>query len=253
MVLFADQCRRGQGSMTSSRAHAINKGGNMKTEKKGIVKLHRSRIGALMPALLAVLLLPSAGCGEKTPTPTTESAQQQPLKQKIAELLEKAEAGDAEAQASLAESYAAGDGLPKDSTKAADLFQKAAAKGIARAQYRLSQMYSKGEAVPQDSAKAVDLLRQSASNGYAKAQAALAAMYAKGENVMRDDVLAYAWATLAMRQGEEQGKEVHDSVKLTALLRDEGERLAAGWRRGVALVRQRTGTDQQGKQADTGA
>lgn len=210
----------------------------MKTKKNGFAKLRGTGVAALVPALLAGLVLALAGCGDKTPQPALEAAQQQPLKQKIAELLKKADAGDAEAQDELAERYAAGDGLPKDSVKAADLFQKAAAKGIAHAQYRLSQMYGRGEGVPADSARAADLLRQSAANGYARAQAALAAMYAKGENVARDEVLAYAWATLAMRQGDEQAKQLHDSVKLTTLLRDEAEQLAARWQRGVALVRQ---------------
>lgn len=194
-----------------------------------------------LSVLALSLLLPLGACGDKSPPPANEAVQQQPLKQKIAELLKKAEAGDADAQADLGEAYASGEGLPQDAVKAADLFRQAGEKGIARAQFRLSQMYGKGEGVPADTVKAVDLLRQSAANGHAKAQAALAAMYAKGETVTRDEVLAYAWATLAMRQGEEQAKQLHDSVNLTTLLREEAEQLAAGWQRGVALARQKAG------------
>ncbi len=193
-----------------------------------------------------------AACGDKTGPPAPELAQQSSLTQKVAELLKRVEAGDMEALVDLGEVYARGDGLPKDSAKAADLFRKAAEKGIARAQFRLGQMYTGGEGVPRDTVRAAGLIKQSAANGYAEAEAALAAMYARGEGVTQDEVLAYAWSILALRQGEEQAKEVHDSVKLSSILRDEAEQLAATWQRGAALVRKEAANRQRGETAAGG-
>lgn len=220
----------------------------MKARK--LAKSGNSSFGIAVSIVMAGGILTLSACGEKTEpkvAASSEASQQQPLKQKIEELLQRAQAGDAEAQNDLAERYAAGDGVGQDSVKAVDLFQQAAAKGIAKAQFRLSQMYGKGEGVPQDSVKATDLLRQSAANGYAKAQSALARLYAKGEGVTRDEVLAYAWATLAQRQGDEEAKELQSSVTLTTLLKDEAEQLAAKWQRGVALVREKVDAKQNGE------
>jgi TPR repeat protein len=168
-----------------------------------------------------------------------ELAQQQPIKQKIAELLKKAEAGDADAQTDLGEAYESGEGLPKDAVKAVDLFRQAAGKGVARAQFRLGRMYARGTGVPKDAVRAADLIKQSAQNDYAKAQAALGAMYAKGEGVKRDKVLAYVWASLALSKGETRAKKTQDSVALTTVLREEAERLKAKWKQGVEVVREK--------------
>lgn len=222
-----------------------------KAKENELRKLSEAGVAALLPILLAGSALFLLACGDKTEPPASEVAQQQPLQQKLEELLKKAEAGDADAQTDLGEVYASGEGLPKDAVKAADQFRKAAEKGIARAQFRLGEMYTRGEGVPKDAVRASDLIKQAAANGYAKAEATLAAMYAKGEGVTQDEVLAYAWSTLALRQGEDQAKEVHDSVKLSTALRDEAEQLVATWQRGVALVRKEVAA-RQGSEASAG-
>ena len=188
------------------------------------------------------IMLPLVGCGSKEQS-ATEVSQQQPLKQKIEELIQKAKAGDAEAETELGEIYASGEGLPKDASKAANLFQQAAEKGIAKAQFHLGQMYSRGEGVPQDSARAADLVKQSAVNGYAKAQTLLASMYAKGEGVTRDEVLAYVWSSLAVSGGDQDAKQLQESVTLNTLLHEEAERLKSKWTRGVEIVREQQKAD----------
>ena len=196
-----------------------------------------SRTSLLVLSLSLSMVL--AACGEKTSPPAAELAQQEPLKQKVAELLKKAESGDALAQLDLGEIYASGEGLPKDSARAADLFRQAAKQGIDRAQFRLGQLYVRGEGVPKDAVLAADLFKQSARSGYAKAQATLGAMYARGEGVTRDEVLAYAWSALAAEHGELDAKQVEESVTLNAALREEAVRLKTKWKQGMEIVREK--------------
>lgn len=189
--------------------------------------------------LATAVVVTVAGCDKKPQTPVPQTSQPT-VSQRIADLIKRAQSGDAEAQADMGAAYAHGDeGLPRDATKASEFLRTAAEKGIAKAQYELGQLYEKGDGVPQDSAKAVDLVKQSAKNGYGKAQATLGEMYAKGKGVTRDDVLAYAWSSLAASRGEAEAKQTQDSVALTATLREEAERLKAKWQRGMELVRER--------------
>jgi uncharacterized protein len=46
--------------------------------------------------------------------------------------------------------YRIGDGVPKNATKAAEWFKKAAAQGDADAQFNLGVMYNTGEGVSRD-------------------------------------------------------------------------------------------------------
>jgi TPR repeat protein len=61
----------------------------------------------------------------------------------------------------------------------ADLVQKAQA-GDAKAQFDLANAYNTGKGVPLDRAKAIEWLRKSADQGYAGAQVTLGRLYEKG-------------------------------------------------------------------------
>ena len=60
-------------------------------------------------------------------------------------LYEKAQGGDAQAQYALGVIYYMGDGVKKDSVKAAQYFLKAAEQGDERARYFLEVVYMRGE------------------------------------------------------------------------------------------------------------
>jgi hypothetical protein len=68
-------------------------------------------------------------------------------------LLEKAQAGDANAEFDVGYAYEVGEGVTQDLTKAAFWFRKAADHGDAGAQYSLALLYNTGQGVPQDYAE----------------------------------------------------------------------------------------------------
>ena len=164
-------------------------------------------MSALSISLLTTLSLTLAGCGEKPAGTTTKTAVSAATakdltpEEKFSETKREAEAGDADAQFLLGARYINGMGVPKDSIKAVEWWQKAAAQGHADAQFLLGLMYADGEGVPQDSVKAVEWLQKAAAQGDAKAQYSLGTMYANGEGVPQDSVKAVEWWQKAATQG----------------------------------------------------
>ena len=71
-------------------------------------------------------------------------------------VLEKARAGDAEAQTLLGDMYADGKGLKQDYKMAAKWYRKAAEQGYAKAQKKLGNFYTFGKGVKQDYKKAAE-------------------------------------------------------------------------------------------------
>jgi TPR repeat protein len=66
--------------------------------------------------------------------------------------------------------YRYGQGVPKDLSKAAELYQKAADQGHRAAQYYLGLLYEMGEGVPKDLSKAAELYQKAADQGDVNAQ-----------------------------------------------------------------------------------
>jgi len=62
--------------------------------------------------------------------------------------------------------YYQGDGKPKDYSKAAELFQKAADRGSAMAQFNLGYMHEKGIGLPSDYSKAYVYYQAAAGQGH---------------------------------------------------------------------------------------
>ena len=74
--------------------------------------------------------------------------------QPLAELLEKANKGDATARYDVARRYAEGQGVELDHKQAARWFRRAADQGHARAQFNLGELYEAGKGVPQSDLEA---------------------------------------------------------------------------------------------------
>ncbi|MDD2467412.1 MAG: tetratricopeptide repeat protein [Desulfobulbus sp.] len=127
--------------------------------------------------------------------------------QSFADVLDRAEKGDAESQFKVGRKYYFGDGVVQDIKKAVDWHARAAAQGNASAQYVLGLLYSSGEGVPHDKEKAVELISTAAEQGLAEAQYTLGMMYSTGENVAQDNKKGDEWISKAAAQGNEGAKK----------------------------------------------
>jgi TPR repeat protein len=123
-----------------------------------------------------------------------------------AELIAKAEKGDAEARYQLAVKYLIGEGTAMDGKEALKWLKLAAEQGHPRAQYSLGIRYVEGKIVSQDHVEAAKWYRKSANQGLAPAQYALGVRYAEGTGVPRDYVEAYKWFTIAHAGGRAQAE-----------------------------------------------
>ena len=76
--------------------------------------------------------------------------------------------------------------MPQNTSKAVELYRKAAEQGYSKAQYDLAWMYSSGKGTTQDSKKAFNWYKKAAEQGHDSAQYELGAMYAFGRGVTKD-------------------------------------------------------------------
>jgi TPR repeat protein len=155
----------------------------------------------------------------------------------ISELEQRAEQGDVETQFKLARMYQTGDGIGKNSEKAAqwfasafknghveatrilgalykngngvvkdyvrakELFELAAGLGSASALNELGVLYRNGEGVAVNYEKAVEYYQQAAAKGSAPAQYNLGVHYSRGYGVEQNYEAAAKWYRLAVDQG----------------------------------------------------
>jgi TPR repeat protein len=118
----------------------------------------------------------------------------------------RAEAGEADAQFSLAGKHANGQGVKKDDTKALGWYRKAADQGHAPAQASLARLYATGQGVKKDEKEAAEWYRKAADQGHAPAQASLGWMYANGQGVGKDEKRAVALFRQAATQNFAEGQ-----------------------------------------------
>src|SRR5205823_2010478 len=90
-----------------------------------------------------------------------------------------------------------GEGVAKDTAKAAQWYKKAAEQGDVSAQHNLAVLYATGEGVAKDAAKAAEWFRKAAEQGDPSSQLYIGTMYYNGAGGHRDLVQAYKWASLA--------------------------------------------------------
>ena len=124
--------------------------------------------------------------------------------EQIALTIEQGGAGQfVELQFELATLHHEGRHLPKDTTRAAKWYRKAALGGHASAQLNLAVMLLEGEGGAADLSEAFKWLNAAAGQGHADGQVALGMMLALGQGVEADLVEAHKWVTLSSKSGNE--------------------------------------------------
>ena len=124
-----------------------------------------------------------------------------------------AEKGFLDAQTHLGIMYRDGIGVPKNSTKAAKWFLRAAQQGDPIVQNALGQMYSRGEGVPVNPREAVKWFRLSAENRYFKAWYNLGNAYRLGFGVPENQGKAYMWLSFAASLGDKASIQALEELK----------------------------------------
>lgn len=145
---------------------------------------------------------------------------------KIKNLMSKAENGDAKAQYSLGACYALGEGVAQDKKKALEYYLLAAEQGDRNAQFAAAACYSYGKGTEQDKNRAFELYLQAAKQGHDKAQFAVGHFYEYGQGgVEQDHDKAVEWYRKAAAQGHQAAIDVlrSESEEGPANLRDYSE------------------------------
>ena len=124
---------------------------------------------------------------------------------KFQKLLEKAEAGDANAQNGVGCCYYNGDGVKTDHTAAAEWFRKAANQDDSYAEYNLALCYHRGVGVEQNHTLAETFYRRAAHGGHPSAQNMVAKLCARGNIYEQHD--SVIWFYLAAQQGESEAQK----------------------------------------------
>ena len=124
-----------------------------------------------------------------------------------------ADQGHAPAQAALGYLYATGRGVGRDGEAAVTWSRLAAEQGNARAQYNLGVVYANGRGVPRDEERAVRWFRRAAEQSDDDGQYGLGVMYEGGRGVRRDRVEAARWYRLAAEQGHVEARKRLDGLR----------------------------------------
>lgn len=119
----------------------------------------------------------------------------------LADLLERAEGGEAEAQFALGLRYRDGEGVSQSYREAARWFDAAANSGHVAAQMNLGVMYRQGVGVPKDVDLARVWLHAAARAGNPEAQKYLGEVYAQDDQGTPDYFQAARWFREAAEQG----------------------------------------------------
>ena len=111
--------------------------------------------------------------------------------------------GHGQAAHNLGLAYPQGRGLPADASEAARWFTVAAENGMQEAQYNLGLLYFRGQGVQRQLFDALQWMRRSAEGGFLPAQKAAGRLYMTGLDTTGQDLKgARTWLTAAAGRGD---------------------------------------------------
>ena len=146
----------------------------------------------IFPALALALMVTAAPAQAQQHVPkhvnTTAS---------LAPMVEKAKAGDSDAQYVVAMRYERGQDVTQSFTEANTWFKLAAAQGNSMAEFKLGDHSQFGKGVPVNLAEAAKWYQRAAEHDNYAAQHALGRLYLSGDGVKQDFVEGYFWLSLA--------------------------------------------------------
>jgi TPR repeat protein len=125
-----------------------------------------------------------------------------------ADLVKRAEAGNAPAQFSLGLCYQEGEGVAKNEKEAISWYSKSAEQGNPLAQLKLARIHDHEFGFePRDMSKAFSFYQKAAQQNNPEAQARLGHCYANGEGVQKDEKEAFKWFRRSAEQGYPPGQQ----------------------------------------------
>ncbi|MBK9953018.1 MAG: sel1 repeat family protein [Candidatus Competibacteraceae bacterium] len=175
-----------------------------------------------LPALFLLFVFSLTGCSDSGEV----------IPPALAELHQRAAAGDASAQLDLGLRYVTGQGIRPDERAALDWIGKAADQGNAAAQFELKLVHS-GSTAPRISRGRPTCCGNPPSN-FAPAQTSLGMLHLAGQGVPEDRIEAYAWLGLAAERGEREALDWQPGLqaKLSDAELREARRRAEQYRQG---------------------
>ena len=140
-----------------------------------------------------------------------------------------AEKGDPRAQYALGTLYSSGQGVTKDSVKAAEFFRLAADQNYTVAQIGLSALYLLGSGVPKDPERAAILLEKASALGNTEASARFGALMFNGQGVAKDERKAVELFRVAAGKDNLLGQRMLGVAYMTGRGIDRDYSEAAKW------------------------
>lgn len=130
----------------------------------------------------------------------------------FAEIMNRAQTSDPDAEHQISVMYAHGYGVAKNEAESRKWLERAAQHGNVAAEYEFGVALRDGRGAVQDYERAVGWIRSAAESGHGPAQFALGVMYRAGTGVPLDNVKAYTWLNLAAAHGVYDAAVVRDAV-----------------------------------------
>lgn len=141
------------------------------------------------------------------------------------------EAGSAQGSVMLGLLYEMGRGVPQDYGRARKLFEEAAGRGLAEGKFQLGLMFFDGWGVQKDRDHSLSLIKEAAEAGFVPAMKLLAKVYHFGMGVTADAQSALYWAEQAARSKDPEAEMLLGITGMARKTANRGDGASREWLR----------------------